>query len=159
MKTEYRTRLHWVLEIGAWLMVPICLLIAVYGIYALPERIATHFSLHGIPDGYGSSKTLLLIPILMVPCLGIISLVAHVVNPSYWNIPFVVKEERKACVYADILTMLHAVELEFAVFMLYMQMILYHQRGTGIVLASAILTIALAATILGLCLRAYRHNR
>lgn len=42
MKTGYRTHLHRVLELAAWLALLASLLIAVYGIRTLPEEIATH---------------------------------------------------------------------------------------------------------------------
>ena len=159
MKTGYRTHLHRVLELAAWLALLASLLIAVYGIRTLPEEIATHFALDGTPDGYGSPTTLLLLPLMMTPCLGIISVIAHFVDPSCYNMPFAVKEERKAYVYADMLTMLHAVELEIAVFTLYSQSLSYQQSGKGILPAVGLLMAVFAVTIIGLCLRACRHNR
>lgn len=159
MKTGYRTRLHRILELGAWLILLASLLVAVYGVRTLPEEIATHFALDGTPDGYGSPAILFLTPLLMVPCLGIVSLIAHLVDPAQWNMPFAVREERKAYVYADMLTMLHAIQLEIAGFSLYMQVKSYQQSGDGLVLATVLLTAALAVTIIGLCILAYRHNR
>ncbi|MCI6927246.1 MULTISPECIES: DUF1648 domain-containing protein [Butyricicoccus] len=159
MKTGYRTRLHRILELGAWLILLASLLVAVYGVRTLPEEIATHFALDGTPDGYGSPAILFLTPLLMVPCLGIVSLIAHLVDPAQWNMPFAVREERKAPVYGDILTMLHAIQLEIAGFSLYMQVKSYQQSGDGLVLATVLLTAALAVTIIGLCILAYRHNR
>lgn len=155
MNAGYRTWLHRVLELGAWLALLGSLLIAVYGICTLPEEIATHFAL----DGYGSSGTLLLFPLLMIPCLGIISLIAHMVDPTCWNMPFEVKEACKAEVYGDILTMLHAIQLEIAGFMLYTEIQCYRQSGRGFLLATILLMIALAVTIIGLCILAYRHNQ
>lgn len=159
MKTGYRTRLHRILELGAWLILLASLLVAVYGVRTLPEEIATHFALDGTPDGYGSPAILFLTPLLMVPCLGIVSLIAHLVDPAQWNMPFAVREERKAPVYGDILTMIHAVQLEIAIFTLYMQICCYQQKGGGMLPASVLLMAVLAVTIIGLCFRAYRHNR
>ena len=159
MNTGYRTWLHRVLELAAWLALLASLLVAVYGIRTLPEEIATHYALDGTPDGYGSSGILLLFPLLMVPCLGIVSLIAHLVDPVCWNMPFEVKEACKTEVYGDILTMLHAIQLEIAGFMLFTEILCYRQSGRGFLLATILLMIALAVTIIGLCILAYRHNR
>ena len=159
MNAGYRTWLHRVLELGAWLALLGSLLIAVYGICTLPEEIATHFALDGTPDGYGSSGTLLLFPLLMIPCLGIISLIAHMVDPACWNMPFEVKEACKTEVYGDILTKLHAIQLEIAGFMLYTEIQCYRQSGRGFLLATVLLVAALTVTIIGLCILAYRHNQ
>ena len=159
MKTGYRTRLHRILELGAWLILLASLLVAVYGVRTLPEEIATHFALDGTPDGYGSPAILFLTPPLIVPCLGIVTLMAHLVDPAQWKMPLAVKEECKAYVYADMLTMLHAIQLEIAGFSLYMQVKSYQQSGDGLVLATVLLTAALAVTIIGLCILAYRHHR
>lgn len=156
---RYRTRLHVVLEVLAWLALLLCLAVAVYGMCTLPEEIATHFTWDGTPDGYGSPTSLLVLPLTMIPCLGIISLIAHFVSPDFWNTPFEVKEVCKPLVYGDLTTMLHAVQLEIASFSLYSQMKSYQQSGTGMLLATGILMAALAVTIIGLSLRAYRHNR
>lgn len=159
MNKGYRTRLHRILELAAWMALLASLLVAVYGICTLPEEIATHFSLDSTPDGYGSSGTLLLFPLLMVPCLGIISLIAHMVDPTCWNMPFEVKEACKTEVYGDMLTLLHAIQLEIAGFMLFTEIQCYRQSGKGMLPAVVLLTAAMAVTIIGLCILAYRHNR
>lgn len=154
----FRTRLHRLLEAGAWLVWLAALLTGVYGVCTLPEEIITHYAWDGTPDGYGSPAVLLLLPLLMLPALGIISLVAHRVDPALWNTPFVVREERKALVYADMTALLHAVQLEIAVYALYTQISVYRQHSVSLAVL-ALWTAALAATILGSCVRAYRHNR
>lgn len=161
MKRNHTTavHVHHVLEITAWLLWIASLLVAVYGIRTLPDEIATHFALDGTPDGYGSPTALLVSPLLMLPCLALVSVVVHAVKPEFWNMPFRVREECKQRVYRDMMTMMCAIEAEIAAFTLYAQVKSYNQSGTGVLAAVGGLTIALAATILGMCIRAHRHNR
>lgn len=156
---EYRTRLHVVLEIAAWLLLLATLLIAVYGIRTLPETIATHYNAAGEVDGYGSPATLLILPMLMILPLGIISLVIHFVRPEFWNTPFAVKEENAAVVYRDMTTMMHLVQVEIAAFMLYTQIKSFLQDGTRMLAATILFLVVLFATIIGMAVRAWRHNR
>lgn len=156
---EYRTRLHVVLEIATWLILLATLLIAVYGIRTLPETIATHYNAAGEVDGYGSPATLLILPMIMILPLGIISLVIHFVQPEFWNTPFEVKEENAAVVYRDMTTMMHLVQVEIAVFMLYTQIKSFLQDGTGVLVATVLWMAVLFATIIIMAVRAWRHNR
>lgn len=156
---EYRTRLHGVLEIATWLILLATFLLAVYGIRTLPETIATHYNAAGEVDGYGSPATLLIAPMIMILPLGIISLVIHFVQPEVWNTPFEVKKEHAAVVYRDMLTMMHLVQLEIAVFALYTQVKSFLQDGTGMLVMTILWIAVLFATIIGMAVRAWRHNR
>ncbi len=156
---EYRTRLHTALEIAAWLVLLATVLLAVYGVIALPETVATHYNAAGEADGYGSSAWLLVLPLIMILPLGIISLVVHFVSPQYWNTPFQVKEENAAAVYRDLTTMMVLIQLEIAVFSLYMQGKSFLQDGTGAFMASWLFVAALFATIILMSVRAWQHNR
>lgn len=82
---KYGTRLHKMMEIFSWVILLISFLIAIYGIFVLPDTIAAHYNMRGEVDGYGSPAILLLMPILMGICLMIMSLCVHLVNPENWS--------------------------------------------------------------------------
>lgn len=155
MKNDYSTTTHKVLEISAWLLIGASLGVAIYGMKVLPSTIATHFGIDGTPNGYGSPAMLLLLPLIMIPCLGTISMIAHFMSPESYNMPFKVREENKVPVYRCILTMMYAMEWEMAAFTLYVQIQSLRQSAGGILPALVIL----AVTIVGACKRAYRYNQ
>lgn len=159
MKSCYTSLTQRVLEIAAWLFWAASLAVAIYGMQVLPSRIATHFGLNGTPDGYGSPASLLLLPIIMAPSLGLLSLVAHFLNPECYNMPFKVREENKIPVYRCILTMLYAIELEISIFTFYTQIKSYDQSGKGILAPLGVFIAAMAVTILYACKMASRYNQ
>ncbi|MGN1014363.1 MAG: DUF1648 domain-containing protein [Butyricicoccus sp.] len=159
MQRNARTRLHRILETAAWLLWLASFGIAIYAIATLPDTIATHFTLDGTVDGYGSPSSLLLLPIIMLFAMGTISLVVRLVPPENWNTPFVVREECKEAVYRTVATMLYALELEIAGFTLYSQLKSYYQSGTGVIAAMLVWFALLTVTIVGLSVKAYRINQ
>lgn len=158
MKNSYLSKTHTILEISAWLLIAAAFAVAVHGMKVLPSTIATHFGIDGTPDGYGSPASLLLLPIIMVPCLGTISLITHFVSPECYNMPFKVREEHKVPVYRCVLTMMYATELEVAAFTLYAQIKSYYQSGHGMLAAVVLLMAVMAVTILYACKKAARYN-
>lgn len=156
---EYRNHLHFLLEIFTWLFMGSSFCVAIYGISTLPNKIATHFNIHGLPDGYSSPSSLLIFPIIMTICLAIISLVIHVIEPEHWNLPFEVKKENKVFVYKDMITMVLLIELEIAVFTFYIEIKSYYQSATGILAMTGIFLLLLTLSIIVMCRRAYKHNK
>ena len=152
-KKEYMTKIHKIIELGAWICWMLSLVIAIYGTCTLPNTIATHFTI------YGSPGALLILPIIMFFCLGICSLVIHLVKPEYWNIPFQVKEKNKVSVYKNMLLIVVLLELEIAIFTLYSEIRSYQQSGKGMLGAVGIFMIFLAVTIVSLCIKAYKQNQ
>ena len=82
---EYGSRLHRILEILSWIILGLSFLVAVYGMFTLPDVIATHYNVRGEVDDYGSPATLFMTPVCMGICLLIVSLCMHFVNPRNWN--------------------------------------------------------------------------
>ena len=60
----------------------------------LPDRIPTHFDLAGNPDGWGSPRTLLVLPVIALVLYLVITLVA--LFPSVFNYPVRVTAENRA---------------------------------------------------------------
>lgn len=153
------TRTHRVLFAAAWLLLLASFAAALYGMRTLPDTIATHFTLDGTPDGYGSPSTLLFLPVIMAVCLGVISLVAHAIPPEQWNIPFSVPQPCRTAVWQDMLLMAAALELEIGAFTLYSTLESLHQRAGRPILTCVILLVVLALTVLLTLRRARRHSR
>ena len=75
------------LEILSYVLLLVCFIIAIVGMATLPDEIPTHFTMSGEIDGYGSPGTLLILPIIMLICNGMTSLIMHVMPPTMWNTP------------------------------------------------------------------------
>jgi uncharacterized membrane protein len=159
MKKERKTKFHRILETGAWLLILGSYGIAFYGVRVLPDRIATHFTLYGTPNGYGTPVTLFFLPIIMTICLGMMSLIMYAVKPESWNMPFQVNELKKEAVYRDMCTMIFALELEIAALTLYLTVKSYYQSGSGILPVIVIFFTIITVTIVCMCRRAYKHNQ
>lgn len=153
------TRTHRTLFAVAWLLLLASFAAALYGIHTLPDTIATHFTLDGTPDEYGSPTTLLILPAIMTVCLGAISLVAYMVPPEQWNIPFSVPEQCRTAVWRDMLSMLAALELEIGAFTLFATLQSLSQRSVGSMIACCVLLAAITLTIVLALRRAKRHSR
>lgn len=153
------TKTHKIIEMAAWLMIVASYAVAIYGIHTLPSKIAIHFNAAGEADGYGTPTTLLLMPVIMTFCLGIISLVAHRCPEESFNVPFKVNEKNSDKVYTTIFTMIYLVELEIALFALYIAITSYFQTVKGIWIALVIFIAALTATIIWSTVKASKQNK
>lgn len=154
-----RTKRHTVLEVLAWLLLLTSYGIAIYGMWHLPESIATHYALDGAPDGYGSPGSLLILPIIITIALGIVSLVAHFVPVDMLNVPFEMQEKNQTQVYQTIISMLHALQIEIGAYTLYMTIMSYRQDGRYAILSLVIFLAVLGATTVGATVRAYHINQ
>lgn len=156
---EYGTGLHRALEIISWLILAVSFLIAVFGLFTLPDTIATHFNIRGEADGYGSPAELFLIPVFMGISLLIISLSVHFVKPGNWNVPTEVRRRKRKAVYRSMLTMCSLVQLEISGFTLFMQILMYHGTVKGIGIGMAVFISALFLTIVLLSVKINRENK
>lgn len=154
-----RTKRHTVLEMLAWLLLLASYGIAIYGMRHLPESIATHYALDGVPDGYGSPGSLLILPIIITIALGTVSLVAHFVPVDMLNVPFEMQEKNQTQVYQTIISMLHALQIEIGAYTLYMTIMSYRQDGRYAILSLVIFLAVLGATTVGATVRAYHINQ
>ena len=93
MNKPYMTKRHLVLEILSYVLLLVCFIIAIVGMATLPDEIPTHFTMSGEIDGYGSPGTLLILPIIMLICNGMTSLIMHVMPPTMWNTPSKLKPQ------------------------------------------------------------------
>ena len=162
MKTsakEYLTPGHKRLEIGAWALVALTLALAVYGGCTVKGSFPTHYGVDGQANSYGSAWILLLYPVLGALVLGILSLVAHGVSPETWNLPFSVREERKAPVFRDMLTMIFLLEGEIAAMFLAATVLALLRNGTATLVLTLLFLAAATWTLIHWCRKAARDNR
>lgn len=66
--TRYETRLNYVTLV----LLAGLILLSVYGVTTLPDRIPVHFNLSGKADRWGSSATLLILPLLCLLIEGLL---------------------------------------------------------------------------------------
>lgn len=155
---KINTKTHKILEITAWFMLVASYAVAIYGIITLPAKIAIHFNAAGEADRYGAPTTLLILPVIMTFCLGIISLVAHRCPEELFHVPFKVNEKNSDSI-TTILTMIYLVELEIALLSIYSTITSYMQTGKGIWIALVIFVVTLSVTIIWFSVKASKQNK
>lgn len=157
MNKPYMTKRHLVLEILSYVLLLVCFIIAIVGMATLPDEIPTHFTMSGEIDGYGSPGTLLILPIIMLICNGMTSLIMHVMPPTMWNTPSKLKPQNAVRALQDMISMIAWMELEISVFTLFLTISIYRGKDAG---SSIILFVgALTVTIIYYIVAFQKHNK
>lgn len=157
MNKPYMTKRHLVLEILSYVLLLACFIIAIVGMATLPDEIPTHFTMSGEIDGYGSPGTLLILPIIMLICNGMTSLIMHVMPPTMWNTPSKLKPQNAVRALQDMISMIAWMELEISVFTLFLTISIYRGKDAG---SSIILFVgALTVTIIYYIVAFQKHNK
>ena len=157
MNKPYMTKRHLVLEILSYVLLLVCFIIAIVGMATLPDEIPTHFTMSGEIDGYGSPGTLLILPIIMLICNGMTSLIMHVMPPTMWNTPSKLKPQNAVRALQDMISMIAWMELEISVFTLFLTISIYRGKDAG---SSIILFVgALTVTIIYYIIAFQKHNK
>lgn len=150
------TKRHLVLEILSYVLLLVCFIIAIVGMATLPDEIPTHFTMSGEIDGYGSPGTLLILPIIMLICNGMTSLIMHFMPPTMWNTPSKLKPQNAVRALQDMISMIAWMELEISVFTLFLTISIYRGKDAG---SSIILFVgALTVTIIYYIVAFQKHN-
>lgn len=145
------------LEILSYVLLLVCFIIAIVGMATLPDEIPTHFTMSGEIDGYGSPGTLLILPIIMLICNGMTSLIMHVMPPTMWNTPSKLKPHNAVRALQDMISMIAWMELEISVFTLFLTISIYRGKDAG---SSIILFVgALTVTIIYYIVAFQKHNK
>lgn len=76
---------------------------------SLPDKVPTHFTFDGTPDGFGSRAALLKEPVIAVVLFVLISVVQHF--PKIWNFPVQLTAENMEREYLVASFMLNAVKV------------------------------------------------
>lgn len=156
---SYITKKHVIVEIISYVLMWASIVIGIIWSAKLPKEIATHFDAAGNADGYGSPYSFLFLPIIMLVCCGISSLILHFMPPNLWNMPVKVKPERANRVYGDAVWMMVWMEFIFGVFTLYCTITAYMQKMAGMLAATFVFMAVLFGIIIWCIVACVRHNR
>ena len=158
---EYFTPFHRILECISFACLIACFVLAVIAMRTFPDTIPTHFTIDGTPDGYGSPSSMLVLPLIIAPCLVLLSLIAHFVPVQYWNMPFRVSSSPDVAraVYQKILTLEYLIQAEISIFTLLSQIQSFRLSGKGVLLGCGLLMIAMIISIAVPVVQAYRINK
>lgn len=156
---SYITKKHIIVEIISYVLMWASIVIGIIWSAKLPKEIATHFDAAGNADGYGSPYSFLFLPIIMLVCCGISSLILHFMPADLWNMPVKVKPEHAVRVYRDVVWMMVGMEFIFGVFTLYCTITSYMQKMQGMLAATFIFMAILFGIIIWSIVACVRHNR
>ena len=76
---------------------------------SLPDRVPTHFTFDGTPDGFGGKATLIREPIIAVVLFAIMTVAQHF--PQIWNFPVEITAQNMEREYLIAAIMLNAVKV------------------------------------------------
>lgn len=158
MNRPYITKRHLVIEILSYVLLVVCFMIAIVGMATLPDEIPTHFTMSGRIDGYGSPGTLLILPLTMLICNGMTSLIMHVMPPTMWNTPSKLKPQNAVRALQDMISMITWMELEISIFTLVFSIFLYQGKDSGM-LSLVLFVGALTVTIVYYIVAFQKHNK
>ena len=102
---------------------------AFHGPSRLPDRIPTHFDLAGNPNGWGSPRTLLLLPVVALGIYLIITVVA--LFPSAFNYPVRVTASNRARLEELALGMIAWLKVELLCFFTMLQWVIIQAVRNG----------------------------
>ena len=102
---------------------------AFHGPNSLPDRIPTHFDLAGNPNGWGSPRTLLLLPVVALGIYLIITVVA--LFPSAFNYPVRVTASNRARLEELALGMIAWLKVELLCFFTMLQWVIIQAVRNG----------------------------
>lgn len=98
-----------------------------------------------------------MLPIIMLICNGMTSLIMHVMPPTMWNTPSKLKPQNAVRALQDMISMIAWMELEISVFTLFLTISIYQGKDAG--WASIILFVgALTVTIIYYIVAFQKHN-
>ncbi len=159
MKKAYITKKHMILEIISYVILFAAFILAVIGIFVLPEEIATHYDAVGNVDGYGSPVTLLIMPAILLISNLTCSLCIHLLPASCWSTSVKVKPGNEIFVFRDTVSMIVLMELEISVFGLFFTIACFLEKGKIMLPGCIVFLAVLFATIIIVCVKMKRYSR
>lgn len=107
-------------EAMGWLTGACSVVLTGFAVAAVPagEKVPVHYGVDMQPNRWGSPAELLLLPIVMLACIALLSLVLHLVSPEHWNQPAGLESDEKDAWYLASARSVAWVELECGVFSL-----------------------------------------
>lgn len=128
MKQFPLTKFQKLTETATWGLALLTAVVTVVVFPRLPRLVATHFDAYGIANDWGGRWTVLLIPVLLAVCCGLVSLCARL--PLRWvNLPFQVNLEREWFVLRGVRDMLCVLNAEVSLLFAVIQLFVLLQRN------------------------------
>ena len=144
--SEWLPRDARIAEALAWICVIASLVITVVRIPQMPDTVPAHFDINGIPDGWGSPKSLLALPIIILIVNAAISLIVRKVDPKYWNRPGTLQPGDEEAWYKASTRGCTWTEFECAAFILFLQLGLLEGRSGAVIPLVIALLVVLGIT-------------
>ena len=107
---------HIILEVASYLLLIISVLLALAGMRVIKGPIPIHYDITGTPDSFGNATSLLLMPIIMLACNALCSVILHFVSPTHWNMPAKITPGHEYAAYGAAITLVTLVMLILAAF-------------------------------------------
>nr|HET6900904.1 DUF1648 domain-containing protein [Ktedonobacteraceae bacterium] len=154
-----RTSLETLLEALTALGIITALAMTVWGYFALPAIIPTHFGASGAPDAYGGKESLLILPIISI-CLAV-SLTFLSRYPQIYNYPWPITAENAPRQYALARLLMCGITFEVVWMCCVLQWLLIqaaqsHSTGSFLLVVPVALLLALIVTVILYLLTAAR---
>jgi len=159
MKKAYITKKHMILEMISYVILFAAFVLAVVGIFVLPEEIATNYDAAGNVSGYGSSVTLLIVPAILLISNLTCSLWIHLLPASCWSTSVKVKPGNEILMFRDTVSMVVLMEVEISVFGLFFTVAAFLENGKVILPGCMVFLAVLFATIIIVCVKMTRYSR
>lgn len=157
-RKPYIKKAHVIVEIVSYIILVVAFAVAIYGMNVLDE-ITTRYKVNGVPDGNGSPKTLLILPLVMLLTNGTISLLMHLVGAKSFNMPVKVKPENAVLVYSDMIWMMVIIQVLIALYTLVTNIGMFFGNGFVITMATIVLLVGLIPAIVVPFVMCLKHNK
>lgn len=159
LRKPYITIAHVIIEIVSLVIIILTLLFSIYSIKNISGPIPTHYDFSGNVTGYGSPKTLIVMPLIMLGCNLLVAAAVHLFPKKYWNMPVKVKPHTSNRVYKDTVWMMVLIELEISIYTAIFTAITCRGSAHGIFAASMVWVAVLFITIGVIWAMMVKHNR
>ncbi len=159
LKKEYITKWHWGVESVSYVLLLSCFLYVLGLMKTVEGEFPIHFDLQGNVDGYGSVKTMLIIPVIMLLVNLLISVCIHLVPAKKWNMPFPIRRPNAVRCYKTMTWVLVLIEAEISLWSLLTAVAWGTEQATAVFPLSMLLTAALFITfIVGMVIMAFQNK-
>ena len=118
MNKPYIKLWHFILEIQGYVILLISIIYGIAFAVSTEGEVPTHFQMDGTVDGYGSPATLLILPVVMLFCNVMMSVILHFMNPKSWNMVVKPTEANALYLYTDVSELMVEMEFIFSVYSL-----------------------------------------
>lgn len=158
MNKSYIVKGHIIAELIALLMLLAALGIAIYGAFTIDHDILVRYGTDKAAS-YGSPKSLLSLPIIMlITGIGMI-LINHLVPAKYWNMPFKAKPGRENLLMQNCVSMSVTMVVMMAMFTLGSTILMYQEKVGDVLIASFMLVFFMFAGIIFWMIKMARDNK